>query len=102
MLRCLVQTYHSDAPTTQREQSKTGGLVINICGPSGVGKTRTTELISEHLKRPLYKLTIGQLGDYASSFEDNLEVTFKIATRWGAILLVDEVRIRMYYRNRTC
>lgn len=96
MLRCLVQAFHSATFTAERERSKAEGLVINLCGPSGVGKTRTTELISEYLKRPLYKLTIGQLGDYAGSFENNLEVTFNVATQWGAVLLIDEVWTRAY------
>ena len=68
------------------------GLVINLFGPPGVGKTLSAEATSEHLRRPLYMIGSGQLGTNAENVNHELGKACDLAARWNAILLIDEVR----------
>lgn len=89
-----------------------------LCGPPGVGKTLTAESgrgcfphipskgfnvnphqVSEHLKRPLYKLGINDLGISVSSVESKLKTALDRCARWNAILLVDEAEVFLETRS---
>lgn len=74
-------------------QGKGQGLVINLFGPPGVGKTLSAEATSEHLRRPLYIVGGGDIGadSGAASVDKALKEVFSIATGWKAIVLIDEV-----------
>lgn len=76
-----------------------GGMVILANGPSGVGKTLTAEVYSEHTSRPLYVLEMGELGTSLDSVEENLQRIFTRASRWNAILLFDEADIFLSKRG---
>ncbi|KAF8847949.1 hypothetical protein BDZ45DRAFT_811180 [Acephala macrosclerotiorum] len=62
-------------------------------GPPGVGKTFTAEAVSEHLKRPLYSISVGELPILAADLEYQLTRIFKTASHWNAILLLDEADV---------
>jgi len=90
-----------------------------LCGPPGVGKTLTAEsgkiaaphmkvssdvltlftLVSEHLKRPLYKLGINDLGISVSGVEVNLKTALDRCSRWNAVLLIDEAEVFLEKRS---
>ena len=77
----------------------------------------TAEAVAEHLRRPLYAVSAGELGHNASSLEQQLRVILEVrltclpvalslrdgaltvsvraqlATAWQAVLLIDEVRL---------
>ena len=72
-------------------QGKGQGLVINLFGPPGCGKTLSAEATSEHVRKPLYVVGAGDLGVTATEIDQALERTFDIATSWKAIVLIDEV-----------
>ena len=72
-------------------RGKGQGLVISLFGPPGVGKTLSAEAISEHLRRPLYIIGSGKLGTNAEDLNRKLERACEIASRWKAVLLIDEV-----------
>lgn len=78
---------------------KHGGMVILASGPPGVGKTMTAEVFAEMTKRPLYTMEIGELGVDLKSVEENLQRVFTRATRWNAVLLMDEADIFMAKRD---
>ena len=88
-LRCLVEAHNAKIVSEQKPRRC---LVINLFGPPGVGKSQAAEAIAEHLKRPLYVISVGELGDHANSFETTLKRTFHIVTCWNSVLLIDEVR----------
>lgn len=67
------------------------GLVINLFGPPGVGKTLSAEATSEHVRRPLYVVGAGDLGTTASDMDKQLQSCLDMATEWKAIVLIDEV-----------
>lgn len=53
---------------TDKAQSR----VILLKGPPGVGKTLTSEVYAERIKRPLYEVACGQLGSDPEELEDRL------------------------------
>ncbi|KFZ15463.1 hypothetical protein V501_02714 [Pseudogymnoascus sp. VKM F-4519 (FW-2642)] len=66
------------------------GLIMLLYGPPGVGKTMTAEGLSEHLKRPLYTVSAGNLSRDAKHLEVQLCEMFEVAENWNALLLLDE------------
>lgn len=78
---------------------KHGGMVIMACGPTGVGKTLTAEVMAEYTERPLYVLELGELGTRLASMEATLELIFKRVSRWNALLLFDEADVFLHKRD---
>ena len=98
LLQSLVEAHDSDIGFDDFVQGKGHGLVINLYGPPGVGKTLSAEATSEHVKKPLYVIGGGDLGTTAMELDNNLQDAFDIATAWKAIVLIDEVRHTPAYK----
>ncbi|MEI5998671.1 AAA family ATPase [Paraburkholderia bengalensis] len=77
---------------------KSGGTTILCQGAPGLGKTLTAEVYSEVVGKPLYRVHSGQLGTTAASVGAALSGILQRATRWDAILLLDEADV--YIRRR--
>lgn len=77
---------------------KGSGAIILSAGPPGTGKTLTAEVYSETSQRPLYSVQCSQLGIDVDDLEKNLGWAFARASRWKAILLLDEADV--YVRAR--
>ncbi|KAF2182673.1 P-loop containing nucleoside triphosphate hydrolase protein [Zopfia rhizophila CBS 207.26] len=75
------------------------GRVLPLHGPPGVGKTLTAEATSECLETPLYVLPAGQLGINPVEVEKILSNTFKLASHWRVILLLDEADVFVEQRT---
>ncbi|ELR10673.1 hypothetical protein GMDG_04940 [Pseudogymnoascus destructans 20631-21] len=71
-------------------EGKGRGLIMLLYGPPGVGKTMTAEGLSEHLERPLYTVSAGNLSKDAKLLEAQLCEMFEVAEKWKALLLLDE------------
>ncbi|KAL9118250.1 MAG: hypothetical protein Q9187_005206 [Circinaria calcarea] len=69
-------------------EDKGKGLVLLLHGPPGVGKTLTAETIAEATGRPLFIVSVAEIGLNASQAEKNLEQMFYLAGKWEAVLLV--------------
>ncbi|KAI0649716.1 hypothetical protein C8Q79DRAFT_1006062 [Trametes meyenii] len=95
----LVEAHHAGAIFDDFVRGKGQGLVINLFGPPSVGKTFSAEAPSEHLHRPLYVVGSGDLGTTPSALDGNLELIFEIATRWNAIVLIDEADVFLEERS---
>lgn len=80
-------------------RGKGQGLVINLFGPPGVGKTLSAEATSEHLRRPLYIIGSGDLGTSASELDDALTEAFDLGATWNAVLLIDEADVFLEQRS---
>lgn len=78
---------------------KGGGVVFLLHGPPGTGKTLTAESVSEFLKRPLYSVSVGELGTDCKSLEKALSEVLEVATRWNAVILLDEADIFLERRT---
>lgn len=77
---------------------KSGGTIVINTGEPGTGKTLTAEVTSEVVKRPLYKVNCSQLGTDEEEIEEELTLVLDRATRWKALLLIDEADV--YVRHR--
>ena len=99
-LRSLVQMLieHKDGGFQDIVRGKSGGAVVLLSGPPGVGKTLTAEVYAESEARPLYSIQCSQLGIDPGDLEDELLKAFIRAGRWNAIILLDEADV--YVRER--
>ena len=101
LLRALVQQATSESdndndmlkPFDDFVEDKGQGLVILLHGSPGVGKTLTAEAISEYQRRPLYRVTAGDLDLDSQKLESKLVQILDLATRWKAIVLLDEADV---------
>lgn len=80
-------------------QGKATGVILLCSGKPGTGKTLTAEVYSEVAKRPLYAVQCSQLGTNEEELEEKLTTVLGRATRWGAILLIDEADVYIYERG---
>lgn len=75
------------------------GILMLLAGPPGTGKTLTAEAVAEHMKRPLYSVSAGELGSSAHGMETELDRVLELCTRWNAVLLLDEADIFLERRT---
>jgi hypothetical protein len=61
---------------------------------------RSTESISEYTQRPLYNIGCCDLGGPPPAVEKTLRSSLRIATKWNAIVLLDEANVFMEERSR--
>ena len=103
LLRGLIEDHSRNAEGTARfddfVQGKGQGLVINLFGPPGVGKTLSAEATSEHVRCLLYILGSGDLGTSARSLHVALRQAFELAVLWRVVLLIDEADVFLEQRS---
>ncbi|GJE84501.1 ATPase family AAA domain-containing protein [Phanerochaete sordida] len=80
-------------------KGKGHGLVVNLFGPPGVGKTLSAEATSEHVRRPLYVVGSNDLGRDANTLDSALQSVFDVANTWKAIVLIDEADVFLEQRS---
>ena len=106
LLRSLVEAHgmvnERGAAFDDFVRGKGQGLIVNLFGPPGVGKTMSAEATSEHLRCPLYIVGGGDLGTDAGALDGALEDAFELAASWNAVLLIDEVRLMCRCSNNSC
>jgi len=78
---------------------KGGGCIFLLHGEPGVGKTLTAEAISELLHRPLYSVSVGELGTNTEQLEKSLRQILDVAQIWNAVVLIDEADIFLEKRT---
>ncbi|KXN93314.1 ATPase family AAA domain-containing protein 3B, partial [Leucoagaricus sp. SymC.cos] len=99
LLKSLIEVHHQGLNFDDFIKGKGHGLIINLYGPPGVGKTFSAEATSEHVKRPLYIVGAGDLGTNANILDKALEKVFNLATIWKAIVLIDEADVFLEQRS---
>ncbi len=77
---------------------KAEGIIIGCVGAPGLGKSLSAEIYSEFLARPLYTVQCSQLGIKPDDLEKKLIEVLERASRWKAVLLLDEADV--YIRAR--
>lgn len=97
MVRSLVE--YSGKTFQDVIYGKGGGCIFLLHGPPGTGKTLTAESISEVLHRPLYSVSVGELGTTPEKLETSLRNILEMATIWNATILIDEADI--FLESRT-
>lgn len=68
------------------------GSIFLLHGPPGVGKTLTAEAIAEMLHKPLYTVSMGELGTGPEALEANLQDVLALCVPWGALVLIVRAR----------
>ncbi|KAF8530383.1 P-loop containing nucleoside triphosphate hydrolase protein [Hysterangium stoloniferum] len=99
LLQSLVEAHNAEIGFDDFVKGKGRGLVVNLFGPPGVGKTLSAEATSEHVKRPLYVVGAGDLGTSAAQLDLELQRVFELATAWKAIVLIDEADVFLEQRS---
>ncbi|KNG83361.1 AAA family ATPase [Aspergillus nomiae NRRL 13137] len=105
-LKCLILAI-AKAQSKQMDtfddvvQGKGRGVILQLSGPPGVGKTLTAESVAEAMRVPLYVLSAGDLGTSAGNVEKALKDILRMVPKWGAVLLLDEADMFMETRNAT-
>lgn len=82
-------------------KGKAAGIVVICSGKPGTGKTLTAEVYSEAARRPLYTVQCSQLGTDEEALEKKLANVLERATRWRAILLIDEADVYIHERGES-
>ena len=80
-------------------EGKSGGSIFLLHGPAGVGKTLTAEAIAEVLHKPLYYITMGELGIDPTTMENKLSEVLELCAGWQALALIDEADVFLEKRN---
>jgi len=78
---------------------KGAGCIFLLHGSPGTGKTLTAEAIAELLHRPLYSVSVGELGTNTTELEDKLRAILELAGIWTAVILIDEADIFLEKRS---
>jgi hypothetical protein len=76
------------------------GTIFLLYGPPGVGKTLTAEAVAELLRKPLYVISMGELGTSPESLEDRLLDVLELCVPWGALVLIDEAEMLLERRSK--
>ncbi|KAF1961539.1 hypothetical protein CC80DRAFT_488785 [Byssothecium circinans] len=112
MVQSMVETHTAgvknvpatSGTTTKSEiglvQGKGKGCIILLHGVPGVGKTSTAECVAAYTKRPLFPITGGDIGYEPAEVERNLQKLFKLAHKWGCVLLIDEADVFLAERDK--
>ncbi|OJI97958.1 hypothetical protein ASPVEDRAFT_24871 [Aspergillus versicolor CBS 583.65] len=75
------------------------GVIMLFVGSPGTGKTLTAESIADKVRKPLYVLSSGELGQDAGVVEQRLQDALKLAEKWDAVLLFDECDVFLQERS---
>lgn len=75
------------------------GLIMLLAGNPGTGKTLTAEAIADKIRRPLYAMSAGELGQNAEQVEGRLSSILRLTETWGAVLLFDECDVFLQQRS---
>jgi AAA+ superfamily predicted ATPase len=80
-------------------EGKGQGVVMLLVGNPGTGKTLTAEAVADRVRRPLYVLSVGELGHGDDDMEMKLKATLKRTEKWNAVLLFDECDVLLQERS---
>ncbi|KAF2963821.1 hypothetical protein GQX73_g9767 [Xylaria multiplex] len=101
LLHGLVGTYDNRRPRcSEPTRGEEKGMIVLLYGRHGVGKTLAAESIADYIKRPLYRVNPGELGARAYRIKRVLSSIVSLATRWNAIILIENVDAYLEPRSR--
>ncbi|OAG37479.1 hypothetical protein AYO21_08333 [Fonsecaea monophora] len=100
-IRALVSIHLTSAKNVDFVENKGNGLIMLLHGSPGTGKTLTAESVAEVAKKPLYRVTCGDVGTSAEMVEKYLESVLLLGSLWGCVVLLDEADVFLEERQVT-
>ncbi|KAK3209754.1 hypothetical protein GRF29_44g504717 [Pseudopithomyces chartarum] len=99
LITALVSKQISSAKSTDVVAGKGNGLILLLHGGPGTGKTLTAEGVAEIAKKPLYRVTCGDVGTKAEEVEKYLESVLYLGRLWDCVVLLDEAEVFLERRS---
>lgn len=99
LIKALVIKQIMAEESTDLISGKGNGLFILLHGGPGTGKTLTAESVAEIARKPLYRVTCGDVGTKAEEVERYLETVLLLGKRWGCVVLLDEADVFLMQRS---
>ncbi|KAF4886196.1 ATPase family AAA domain-containing protein 3 [Colletotrichum fructicola] len=99
LVKAVVMTQLRAEENTDLIRGKGNGLFILLHGGPGTGKTLTAESVAEIAKKPLYRVTCGDIGTKAEDVEGYLETVLLLGKTWGCVVLLDEADVFLEERS---
>ncbi|KAI7776596.1 hypothetical protein LA080_004746 [Diaporthe eres] len=99
LVQAVVTNQIHAAESTDLIRGKGSGLTMLLHGGPGTGKTLTAESVAEVAKKPLYRVTCGDIGTKAEEVEKYLETIFLLGKTWDCVVLLDEADVFLEQRS---
>ncbi|KAL8376073.1 hypothetical protein RB595_007270 [Gaeumannomyces hyphopodioides] len=99
MIRALVEVQMKATKMEDVITGKGNGLIVLLHGSPGTGKTLTAESVAEIAKKPLYRVTCGDIGVDPTKVEKYLETVLYLGKVWDCVLLLDEADVFLEERT---
>ncbi|KAF2403101.1 P-loop containing nucleoside triphosphate hydrolase protein [Trichodelitschia bisporula] len=99
LIKSLVTSHRFPDQARDEASLKGKGLIFLLHGAPGAGKTLTAELAAEQTRRPLLKISSGELGSWGVQISHELKKLLTYASTWQAIVLIDEADVFLEARD---
>ncbi|CAG8416467.1 unnamed protein product [Penicillium salamii] len=100
LIKALVAKHTAAGDSNDVIEGKGNGLILLLHGGPGTGKTLTAESVAELTRRPLYRVTCGDIGTNAEEVERYLESVLYLGTIWQCVVLLDEADVFLEERTQ--
>ncbi|KAL4945912.1 hypothetical protein BDV06DRAFT_235834 [Aspergillus oleicola] len=100
LIRALVEKHTATSEASDVIEGKGNGLIMLLHGGPGTGKTLTAESVAELTRRPLYRVTCGDIGTNAEEVEQYLESALYLGAVWKCVVLLDEADVFLEERTQ--
>ncbi|KAJ5672667.1 ATPase AAA-type core [Penicillium longicatenatum] len=100
MIEALVKKHSSTNESVDVIEGKGNGLILLLHGGPGTGKTLTAESVAELTRRPLFRVTCGDVGTNADAVEEYLSSALHLGKLWRCVVLLDEADVFLEERTR--
>ncbi|KAI0436594.1 hypothetical protein F4803DRAFT_572222 [Xylaria telfairii] len=99
VIQALVTNKIQNSMSTDLVRGKGSGLILLLHGPPGTGKTLTAESVAEHARKPLYRVTCGDIGTKPEAVEEYLKKVLSLGKSWDCVVLLDEAEVFLQERS---
>ncbi|KAJ5683879.1 uncharacterized protein N7477_000224 [Penicillium maclennaniae] len=99
LIEALVVSQLEEEKSTDLISGKGNGLILLFHGGPGTGKTLTAEGVAEIAKKPLYRVTCGDVGTKAEEVEKYLDSVLHLGRIWDCVVLLDEADVFLEQRS---
>ncbi|KAG4255664.1 ATPase [Fusarium proliferatum] len=99
VIKALIKHRVSSSFSTDLIRGKGSGLILLFHGPPGTGKTLTAESVADHARKPLYRVTCGDIGTQPDDVERYLTRVLRLAKLWDCVMLLDEAEVFLQKRS---